>query len=192
VALETRLKAISKAEGIDLQRLRRQVSALAPNLEIYFKESWEVEPNYTVSVKWLLPGPLVLLDILQPVDVQNRWLLRDSRLSICMSRFEKGFPLSRDPLKISTFCTRYFISLLPRQPKRFYPRNDLRQISQIEPLGYHQITPEEMADLEAFLSCSNIVPVTDRAIKKAIAVRQGRKMRLASLAEQNRTLVARL
>ena len=26
VALETRLKAISKAEGIDLQRLRRQVS----------------------------------------------------------------------------------------------------------------------------------------------------------------------
>ena len=48
------------------------VSALAPNLEIYFKESWVVEPNYTVSVKWLLPGPLVLLDMLQPVDATEQ------------------------------------------------------------------------------------------------------------------------
>ena len=54
------------------------------------------------------------------------------------------------------------------------------QISQIEPLGYHQITPVEIADLKAFLSSSNIVPVTDGATKKAIAVRQRHKMSLAT------------
>ena len=50
------------------------------------------------------------------------------------------------------------------------------QISQIEVLGYHQITPEEITDLEEFLYSSNIVPVTDGATKKAIALRQQRKM----------------
>ena len=53
------------------------------------------------------------------------------------------------------------------------------QISQIEVLGYHQITPEEITDLEEFLYSSNIVPVTDGATKKAIALRQQRKMSLA-------------
>jgi toxin FitB len=53
------------------------------------------------------------------------------------------------------------------------------QISQIEVLGYHQITPEEITDLEEFLYSSNIVPVTDGATKKAIALRQRRKMSLA-------------
>jgi hypothetical protein len=66
------------------------VSALAPNLEIYFKESWVVEPNYTVSVKWLLPGPLVLLDMLQPVDVQYRWLLRDFPTEYLYEPFREG------------------------------------------------------------------------------------------------------
>src|ERR1700726_4363161 len=46
-------------------------------------------------------------------------------------------------------------------------------------LGYHQITPEEITDLEEFLYSSNIVPVTDGATKKAIALRQQRKMSLA-------------
>src|SRR6202023_1849083 len=50
------------------------------------------------------------------------------------------------------------------------------QISQIEVLGYDQITPEEITDLEEFLYSSNIVPVTDGATKKAIALRQRRKM----------------
>jgi toxin FitB len=45
------------------------------------------------------------------------------------------------------------------------------QISLIEVLGYHQITPEEITDLEEFLYSSNIVPVTDGATKKAIALR---------------------
>ena len=53
------------------------------------------------------------------------------------------------------------------------------QISLIEVLGYHQITPEEITDLEEFLYSSNIVPVTDGATKKAIALRQRRKMSLA-------------
>jgi hypothetical protein len=66
------------------------VSALAPNLEIYFKESWLVEPNYTVSVKWLLSGPLVLLDMLQPVDAQNRWLLRDFPSDYLYEPFREG------------------------------------------------------------------------------------------------------
>jgi hypothetical protein len=66
------------------------VSALAPNLEIYFKESWVVEPNYTVSVKWLLPGPLVLLDMLQPVDGRNRWLLRDFPTDYLYEPFREG------------------------------------------------------------------------------------------------------
>jgi hypothetical protein len=66
------------------------VSALAPNLEVYFKESWVVEPNYTVSVKWLLPGPLVLLDMLQPVDVQYRWLLRDFPTEYLYEPFREG------------------------------------------------------------------------------------------------------
>ena len=50
------------------------VAALPPNLESYLKESWMGEPNYTVSVKplGLHPDPLVLIDMGQPVDTQNR------------------------------------------------------------------------------------------------------------------------
>ena len=44
------------------------VSARSPKLEIFFKESWVVEPNYTVTIKRQLPGPINLLDILQPID----------------------------------------------------------------------------------------------------------------------------
>ena len=39
------------------------VSARRPNLEIIFKESWVIEPNYTVTVKWGFPGPIILLNI---------------------------------------------------------------------------------------------------------------------------------
>jgi hypothetical protein len=54
------------------------VSARRPNLEIFFKESWVVEPNYAVTVKRAFAGPVILLDILQPIDHPNKWLLRDS------------------------------------------------------------------------------------------------------------------
>src|ERR1700693_4921293 len=39
----------------------------------------------------------------------------------------------------------------------------ISQISQIEVLGYHQITPEEISDLQEFVYSSNVVPVTDEA-----------------------------
>jgi hypothetical protein len=94
------------------------VSALAPNLEIYFKESWVVEPNYTVSVKWLLPVPLSSLICCSLLMAGIDGCCGISRLIICMSRFAKELPLSRDPSKISIFCTRYFISLPPRHPRR--------------------------------------------------------------------------
>jgi toxin FitB len=48
----------------------------------------------------------------------------------------------------------------------------ISQISQIEVLGYHQITPEEISDLQEFVYSSNVVPVTDEAAKKAIALRR--------------------
>jgi hypothetical protein len=53
------------------------VSARRMNLEIVFKESWVLEPNYTVTVKWDFPRPIILLDILQPIDHRNKWLLQD-------------------------------------------------------------------------------------------------------------------
>jgi toxin FitB len=54
----------------------------------------------------------------------------------------------------------------------------ISQISQIEVLGYHQITPEEITDLQEFLYSSNVVPVSGEAVNKAIALRQQRKMSL--------------
>jgi len=52
------------------------VSSRRPNLEIIFKESWVIEPNYTVTVKWGFPGPIILLNILEPIDHRNKWLLQ--------------------------------------------------------------------------------------------------------------------
>jgi hypothetical protein len=58
------------------------VSARSSNFEIIFKESWILDPNYTVTVKWGFPEPLlippnILLSILEPIDPKNKWLLRD-------------------------------------------------------------------------------------------------------------------
>jgi toxin FitB len=55
----------------------------------------------------------------------------------------------------------------------------ISQISQIEVLGYHQITPEEITDLQEFLYSSNILPVSDEVANMAIALRQQRKISLA-------------
>jgi toxin FitB len=55
----------------------------------------------------------------------------------------------------------------------------ISQISQIEVLGYHQITPEEITDLQEFVYSSNILPVSDEAANMAIALRQQRKISLA-------------
>jgi predicted nucleic acid-binding protein len=55
----------------------------------------------------------------------------------------------------------------------------ISQVSLIEVLGYHQITPEEITDLQDFLYSSNVLPVSDEAARRAIALRQQRKMSLA-------------
>ena len=55
----------------------------------------------------------------------------------------------------------------------------ISQISQIEVLGYHQITPGEITDLREFIYSSNVLPISDGATNKAIALRQQRKMSLA-------------
>jgi predicted nucleic acid-binding protein len=55
----------------------------------------------------------------------------------------------------------------------------ISQVSEIEVLGYQKITPEEISDLQEFVYSSNVVPITEEAAKKAIALRQQRKMSLA-------------
>jgi hypothetical protein len=57
------------------------VSAGRPNLEILFKESWVVEPYYALTVKRAFAGPVILLDILQPIDHQKRVSLAFVNLS---------------------------------------------------------------------------------------------------------------
>jgi hypothetical protein len=52
------------------------VSARSQKLEIYFKESWVVEPDYTVTIKTKAPASFILLDILQPIDPNEKWLLK--------------------------------------------------------------------------------------------------------------------
>ena len=53
------------------------VLARSKDLEIIFKESWVLEPNYTVTVERERFWPIMLLDILQPIDPANKWLLID-------------------------------------------------------------------------------------------------------------------
>jgi hypothetical protein len=73
------------------------VSAGLPNLEIIFKKSWVLEPNYTVSVKWGLPEPLSISTVmfwstLERIDPQNKWLLRDFPSDQLYERYYKGSP----------------------------------------------------------------------------------------------------
>lgn len=42
----------------------------------------------------------------------------------------------------------------------------ISQISQIEGLGFSQITPEEIIDLQEFLSSSRLIPLSDEAANK--------------------------
>src|ERR1700724_3248379 len=66
------------------------VWARRANLEVIFKEAWVVEPNYTVTVKWGFPWPLVLLDILRPIDRRNKWLLRDFPADCLFEYYHEG------------------------------------------------------------------------------------------------------
>src|SRR5579871_3107283 len=51
-------------------------------------------------------------------------------------------------------------------------------ISEIEVMGYHLLTPEDRADLQAFLDATEILPLTSAIAQRAIALRQLRKMKL--------------
>ncbi len=76
------------------------------------KRAGWLSPITPWSVKWLLPVPLSSLMCCSLLMAGIDGCCGISRLIICMSRFAKEFPLSRDPSKISIFCTRY----LPKHP----------------------------------------------------------------------------
>lgn len=86
------------------------VWARRPNLEIIWKESWVVEPYFAVTVKWGFPSPIILLNVLEPIDQQDKWLLRDFP-TIASSNFtvKELLPFLVQS-KISTCFTRCFTS----------------------------------------------------------------------------------
>ncbi len=55
----------------------------------------------------------------------------------------------------------------------------ISQISRVEVLGYHRLTEDERGDLGKFLAASTIVPLTEAAADRAIALRQRRNVGLA-------------
>jgi hypothetical protein len=84
------------------------VSARSQKLEIYFKESWVIEPDYTLTVKTQSPASFVLLDIIQPIDPKDRWLLKDFPSDRVYPPYRfMPFP---DQSKTSIFSTLYFMS----------------------------------------------------------------------------------
>ena len=71
VALETRLKAISKAEGVDLQRLRRQVS-FDRLLARFFAEKnapWLLKGSYAVELRLRTARTTKDIDISLPAEM---------------------------------------------------------------------------------------------------------------------------
>jgi hypothetical protein len=80
VALETRLKAISKAEGIDLQRLRRQVSfdRLLARLFAEKNAPWLLKGGYAMELRLRTARTTKDIDIslsAQVVDVFNSMVM---------------------------------------------------------------------------------------------------------------------
>jgi len=70
-------------------------------------------------------------------------------------------------------------------------------ISLIEVLGFHKLLPAERAFYEAYFGCAVILGVADDVVRKAVALRQTRKMSLgdsiiaATALVHGRTLVTR-
>jgi predicted nucleic acid-binding protein len=54
----------------------------------------------------------------------------------------------------------------------------ISQASRVEVLGWHQITTEDKADLEEFLSTGTLLSISDAVADKAVALRQQKKMSL--------------
>ncbi len=51
-------------------------------------------------------------------------------------------------------------------------------ISQIEVLGYHQLTPSEKQYFESFFGVATVLPISDTVVEMAIKLRQSRKIAL--------------
>ncbi|MBY0231190.1 MAG: type II toxin-antitoxin system VapC family toxin [Gemmataceae bacterium] len=70
-------------------------------------------------------------------------------------------------------------------------------ISLVEALGYHKITEADRADLETFFASSVVLAISDLVVRKAVELRQTRKMSLgdaiiaATAVVHDRTLVTR-
>jgi len=86
------------------------VSARNQNLEIYLKESWVVEPNYTVTIKTKAPASFILLDILQPIDPEEKWLLKYFPSDCVYPPYCEGLYAFSGSIKTSIFSTLYFMS----------------------------------------------------------------------------------
>jgi Nucleotidyl transferase AbiEii toxin, Type IV TA system len=77
-ALETRLKAISKAEGIDLQRLRRQVSfdRLLARLFAEKNAPWLLKGGYAMELRLRTARTTKDIDISLPAQVIDVFVLQ--------------------------------------------------------------------------------------------------------------------
>jgi predicted nucleic acid-binding protein len=51
-------------------------------------------------------------------------------------------------------------------------------VSLVEVLGYHKLSASDQKYFEAFFAVTEVLPVTDEVIARAVAVRQARKMSL--------------
>jgi predicted nucleic acid-binding protein len=52
------------------------------------------------------------------------------------------------------------------------------QVTRVEVLGWHKMTPQDKADLEIFLDAGLVLSITDAIADRAIALRQARKLSL--------------
>lgn len=51
-------------------------------------------------------------------------------------------------------------------------------ISAVEVLGFHNLSPDNKADFEAFFQAAEVLAVNDAVIGRAVALRQARKLKL--------------
>lgn len=65
-------------------------------------------------------------------------------------------------------------------------------VTYIEVLGYHRLTDEDRADLEAFFSAIEILPITPEVVERAVQLRQARKMSLGDAIVAGAALVHEL
>lgn len=70
-------------------------------------------------------------------------------------------------------------------------------VSVVEVLGYHKLTPQDKQHFEEFFAAAQVLPVSDAVVRRAVGLRQQRKMALgnaliaATSLEYGRALVTR-